>query len=201
MIISPHEQRSPEWLEERLGLPTASCFELIVDTKGNRSKSAEKYMLELAGEAITRRQAERFVSWKMLKAAEREPDARNFYQLCTGNEVREVGLCYLNEHKMFGASPDGLIDPDGGFETKDAEPHIQITRLLKGWSRADHFQQCQGGMLVCERSWWDLQSYCEGMDPVNIHYERDEPFIKKLEVELEKFSFELALIIKKLKGG
>ena len=53
MIIIDCEQYSTGWYEHRLGVPTASQFSNIVDTKGNPSKSAEKYMYRLATEAIT----------------------------------------------------------------------------------------------------------------------------------------------------
>jgi len=200
MIESPYPQRSPEWHQERLGLPTASHFEEMVDTKGNPSKSRDKYLMDLACEVITGRQAERFVSWKMKQAAEREPEARLFYEISEGVEIREVGLCYYDERKMWGASPDGLIDPDGGFETKDAEPHVQGYRLLNGWSKAEHFQQVQGNLQVTKRRWWILQSYCEGMRNVIIRYDRDDEFIEKLRVELERFCMDLAIKIRQLKG-
>lgn len=199
MIVSPHPQRSPEWHQERLALPTASEFNKIITTKGKPSESAKKYLYELVGEYKTGRAAERFVSWKMQKAAEREPEAREMYELVTGYEVKEVGLCYKDEQKRFGASPDGHVDPDGGFETKDAEPHIQVMRFLEGWSGMDHWIQCQGGMMVCDRKWWDLQSYCEGMEPIIIRFWRNEGFIKKLEAELIKFSDRLFSLIRRIK--
>ena len=201
MIISPHPQRSKEWFQERLALPTASEFEKIVTTKGKPSESATKYLYELVGEYQTKRNTERFVSPKMRRAAEREPEAREMYQLITGNEVQEVGLCWKDEQKRFGASPDGLVDSEGGFETKDAEPHIQVMRFIEKWNGMEHWTQCQGGMLVCGRKWWDLQSYCEGMEPIIIRIWRNEEFIKKLEVELINFSDRLFSLIRKIKGG
>jgi len=201
MIISPYPQRSKEWFQERLALPTASEFKKIVTTKGKPSESAPKYLYELVGEYQTKRPAERFVSHKMKKAAEREPQAREMYSLVTGNEVQEVGICYKDEQKRFGASPDGLVDPDGGFETKDAEPHIQVMRVIEKWNGMEYWTQCQGGMLVCNRKWWDLQSYCEGMEPIIIRFWRNEEFIKKLEEELIKFCDELYRLIRKIKEG
>ena len=68
MIISPYAQRTPEWHKERLGLPTASCFEKIITTTGQISKQREKYLYELTGETLSGRPTERFVTNKM-KAA------------------------------------------------------------------------------------------------------------------------------------
>jgi len=199
MIVSPHPQRSIQWLDEHLGLPTASCFKKIITTRGKPSESADKFIDELAGEYITKRHTKRFVSMKMKLASEREPDARSLYSLMTRNEVEEVGLCYKDEHKKFGASPDGLIEPGGGFETKDAEPHIQIMRRRTKWNGMEHFQQVQGCLYVCEREWWDLQSYCEDMIPIIIRFYRDEKFIRALEEILSKFCDDLYMRIRKEK--
>ena len=202
MIISPHPQRSPEWHKERLSTPTASKFAEIITTKGKPASDDRrlKYLDKLVGEFITGRQANWYVSKKMLEKAEREEDSRLLYELTYDVEVNQVGFCWKDERKMFGASPDGLVDPKGGFETKDADPNVQVMRIRTNWKGMEHFQQCQGGMFVCDREWWDLQSYCEGMRPIVIRFYRDESFIKKLEAELVKFCFELAMTIKKVRG-
>lgn len=204
MIISPHEQRSPEWINERLGLPTSSRFKEIITSTGKPTKKErrQKYLYELAGEIQTGRPADRFVTYKMKEAAEREEYSLLHYELTHYEECRRVGLCYKDEHKMFGASPDLLIEPDGGLETKDAEPHVQIERFLNGWNgKAEHYHQVQGCMFVCGRKWWILRSYCERMEPIDILYKRDEDFIEALEKELNKFCLDIAMLIKKLKGG
>jgi len=201
MKVSPHDQHTPGWIEDRIGLPSASMFAEIVTTKGvpTTGDRCAKYMNELAGEILTGRPTVRFQNQKMRDAIRREPAARMFYEMVTGNDVQEVGLCWKDKEKRWGASPDGLIDPDGGFETKDAEPHIQIMRLNTHWKGMEHYQQCQGGMFICDRKWWDLQSYCEGMQSIIIRFQRDEVFIGKLENALEDFSLGLALTVKQIR--
>jgi len=206
MIISPYGQRTPEWHKERLGLPTASCFKEIITSTGKPTKKERRnrYLRELAGEAKTGRPARRFVTQLMKEKSEREELSLLHYELTHYEECRRVGICYKDalKWKMFGASPDLLIEPDGGLETKDAEPHIQIERMENGWNgKADHYQQVQGCMYVCDRKWWILRSFCEGMEPIDIRYERDDVFIESLENELEKFCLDLAMLIKKLKGA
>ena len=202
MIISPNAQHSKEWMQERLGLPTASKFAEIITTKGEPTVETRriKYLEELAGEILSGRPTKRFVSNKMKDASEREPEARLLYEIVTGSEVQEVGLCYKDEQKKYGASPDGLIGLLGGFETKDADPCVQVMRVRTGWKGMDHFQQVHGGMYVCEREWWDLQSYCEGMKPIIIRFYRDEKFISRLTVVLNDFCMELAILVNKLKA-
>jgi len=60
MLIVNCEQNTPEWYEARLGIPTASGFDRIITTKGEVSKSREKYLYELAGEIVT---GEQFVGY------------------------------------------------------------------------------------------------------------------------------------------
>jgi len=199
MIVSPHPQRSEEWHKERLSLPTASCFEKLVHITGERAEPRKKYLYELASEAVTGRPTKRFVNAKMRGAVEREPDARLLYEILFDVEVQEVGLCYPDELKKYGYSPDGLVEEEGLLEIKDAEPHVQALRLLDGWSRAMHFQQCQGGLFVTGRKWCDLMSYCERMTPVIIRYYPDYKFFEKLEIELNDFCLDLAIAIRKLK--
>lgn len=201
MIISPYEQRSTGWFKERLGLPTASMFAEIITTKGKPTveNRRTKYLNELAGEILTGRNTERFANQKMRDASKREPEARLLYEIVAGVDVQNVGICYANKQKKYGASPDGLINLDGGFETKDAEPHVQVMRMRTGWKGTEHFQQIQGGMYVCERKWWDLQSYCEGMQPIIIRFWRDDSWIEKLKIELDKFCLELIMTVKKLR--
>ena len=203
MIVSPHPQRSIQWFQERLGLPTASMFKEIVTTKGNPTKDTrrQKYMDELAGEILSGRNTKRFANKSMRDKADREPDARNLYAYAKNCEVEEVGICYLNEQKIYGASPDGLVNDDGGFETKDADPCVQIVRWRTNWTGMEHFQQVQGCLHVCEREWWDLQSYCEGMESIIIRFYRDEAFIAKLQAELNAFCMGLAMMVKQIKEG
>ncbi len=52
MIISENKQNSDGWYKDRVGIPTASHFADIITTKGEPSKSAKKYMYQLAGERI-----------------------------------------------------------------------------------------------------------------------------------------------------
>jgi len=198
MIISPNPQRSKEWHQERLKLPTASCFEKIVRMDGSPSKTQKPYLYELVGEAKTGRPAKRFVTAKMKEAVKREPEARAVYELINDVEVQEVGLCYKNTQKKYGASPDGLVGENGIIEIKDAEPHIQVQRMDVGWPKREHWQQIQGGLFVTDRKWCDLMSYCENMEPIIIRYYRDEDFIKKLEIELDLFCIKLIMLIKRI---
>lgn len=200
IIIEDIEQGTPEWLKLRLGVATASNFQKIVTTNGEPSKSRSKYMYQLAGEILSGEKTDSFFSTSMAKGVEREDESRSYYEFATDREVKQVGFVFLDERKSIGASPDGLVDPDGGFETKNAEAHIQVERHEKGWSRAMHYQQVHGCMWVCQREWWDLQSYSRGIAPLRIRYLRDEKFINLLSKRIEEFIDELNNLVARIRS-
>jgi len=197
MIVIDCLQNTPEWDAVRLGIPTASQFDRIVTTTGARSKQREKYLYELAGEKITGERKEGYKNAAMDRGHDREAESREMYEFVNSVKVQIVGFCFLDNKKEIGCSPDGLVGEMGGFETKDTLPHIQIERLEKGWSTADHFQQVQGCLYVTGREWWDLISYSRGMPPIIIRFNRDEKFIHELSVELIMFVNDLNAIVKK----
>ena len=199
MIIVDCKQNSPEWDQCRLGIPTASNFGKILTATGKVSAQRQDYMYDLAGEAVSGRHEETFNSFRMQQGSEKEAESRMVYAMDSEVEVRQVGFVYKDERRMFGCSPDGLIDPDGGFESKDAKFKVQIKRLLDGKMVTEHIPQVQGGLYVCEREWWLFRSYCSDLPSLNIRCERDEAYISRLAEELEKFCYELAGLIKKLR--
>ena len=197
MIILNCEQNSPEWIEARLGIPTASSFNKIVDSKGNPSKQREKYLYECVGEVVSGEPKDSYTNGNMDRGHEREEEARNAYSLIYDVEVVQVGFVFFDEKREFGCSPDGLVGDDGLLELKDAAPHIHLERLEKGWSEAQYKQQVQGQLYVTGRKWCDLQSYSRGFQPLVIRYERDEEFIKKLAIEIRMFNDDMKTLIKK----
>lgn len=197
MIILDCEQGTPEWFNGKRGRPSASGFKKIVTTKGDRSKTRNEYLYKLAGEIVTGESAECYSNGNMDRGVEREIESRQLYEIVNSVKVEQVGFCYFDEKKEFGCSPDGLIGEDGGFETKDAAPHIHIDRLENGWAKSQHFQQVQGCLYVTGRKWWDLVSYSRGFEPLIVRFERDEQFIKTLAIEIRMFINDLHAIVEK----
>jgi putative phage-type endonuclease len=187
-VISDNSpQNSPEWLIARLGIPTASRFDEIITTAGVASKSAKKYMYSLAVERITRVKEESYQNATMQRGIEMEAEARQAYEIITGSEVKEVGLCYPNEKKLYGASPDGLIGDDGCLEIKSPTSAVHVEYLLGNALPTAYFQQTQGQLLVTGRKWCDFMSYFPGVMPLIIRVTPDKLFQKSLAVELEIF--------------
>ena len=199
MIISDAEQLSPQWFLDRCAVPSASNFDKIVTSKGAPSKQAEKYMYQLAGEAITGVKTETYSNAAMERGVELEEEARQLYELINGVSVEKVGFVYKDEQKKYGCSPDGLVNSDGLIEIKCPTIPVAVEYLLKGKLPTTYFQQCQGQLFIAERAWVDFFSYYPGLPHLVVRVERDETFINALEEQLEKFVFDLAKVTKKLR--
>jgi hypothetical protein len=198
MIIIDCEQMSEQWFAEKAGKPGASSFDKIITTKGEPSKMAKRYLYQLAGESITGLKTESYQNAAMLRGIELEPQARSLFEMIHDVEVKQVGLCYPDEQKKYLCSPDGLLD-NAGLEIKCPEIHTHVSYLIEGKLPTDYFQQVQGGMAVTGLPFWYFMSYYPGLPPFIIKVERDDAFISKLKAELDKFCYELAATVRKLK--
>lgn len=198
MQIINCKQQSEEWKKFRLGIPTASCFDRILTTKGEPSKQRTKYLWQLAGEFITGIPEETYQNFAMLRGIEMEQEARNFYELVNNVSVQQVGFCVGEPDIEYGCSPDGLVGDDGMIEIKCPSLAVHVGYLLDGTLPVDYFQQVQGELLVTGRKWNDFISYYPGLKPLIVRVARDEKFIQALKIEVEKFCKQLKETIKKI---
>jgi hypothetical protein len=189
-------QGTPEWHQVKCGIPSASDFDKILTLDGKPSKQREKYLYQLAGERIVGKPETTYQNGTMQRGVEMEAEARQYYELITGQEVQQVGFCVSGN---FGASPDGLVGEDGGLEIKCPILPTQVGYLLMNKLPSDYFQQVHGGLLVTGRKWWDFLSYYPGMKPLLLRITPDKDFQKILKSELDRFCKELDEITEKLK--
>ena len=197
MITIDCEQLSPEWYQARAGVPSASNFDKLITSKGDTSKQRTKYMYTLAGESIIGNKEETYSNAAMQRGIELENEAREMYELITGQEVVQVGFC-MNDKKEYGCSPDGLIGEDGLIEIKCPILSTQVEYLLKKQLPTTYYQQTQGQLFITGRKWLDFVSYYPGMNPLTVRVEPDLEFHKKLAIELNLFVAELKEIITKI---
>jgi len=184
MIILDVEQGTDEWLQARLGVPTASNYSKLITSTGKPSTSAEKYINELIAQKITGQLPETFKSDAMERGNELEEQARSYYEFMTDNEVEEVGL--ILNYDGAGCSPDGLIGDDGGIEIKCPLASTHVGYLRAGKLPTAYVQQVQGCMYITGRKWWDFVSFHPEIESMIIRVERDENFIKLLDQQLKK---------------
>jgi hypothetical protein len=180
MRIIECEQGSPEWLQARLGIPSASSYAKLVTTTGKASAQATAYINQLVAERITGEPTFFQVTDPMQRGMDLEPQARTAYEMETGNLVSQVGFL-MHDTLQAGASPDGLVGENGGLEIKCPSAHTHVEYLRDGDLPIKYFQQVQGCLWISGRDWWDFMSYHPKMEPLIVRVFRDEEFIKALE--------------------
>jgi len=201
------EQRSAEWLFERVGYCTASRFGDVM-TKLKSGKSSEKrqaYLMELVVERITGQPTDHYTSTAMEWGEQQEHRSRWAYEAATGAIVEEAGFIKHPTIKWVGGSPDGLIGDDGGWESKSPyNSAYHIYTLLDGVP-AEHIPQIQGLMWITGRKWWDFQSYDPRLPDALKRYtrrvERDDKYIAALETEVIAFTQEVETMVLRLTNG
>lgn len=200
IIVDDFLQGSDSWLKARLGNPGASSVSKIITTKGERSKQADDYLRQLAGEIITGKHEETYQSIHMINGLEREASSIALFEMIQDVSVQKVAIVYKDEQKKFHASPDGLIGNNAGIEVKNPMMKTAVKYLLANKMPAEYFSQIQMSLYVCEREFWWFMSNYENLPPLILKIHRDEKFIEKLRVEIDKFCLDLAMLVKKLKG-
>ncbi len=195
MKILQCEQRSPEWFQAKLAVPSASRFSEIVTTKGIPSEQRKAYMYQLACEAVSGIREDRYKSAAMEMGILRENEARKIYAMEREVEVEQVGFC-LADSEHYGCSPDALVGSEGSIEIKCPTGKTAVEYLMQNKLPSAYFQQVQGQLLVTRRSWDDFVSYYPGLPLFIIRVTPDLDFQKRLEKELEIFHEELESTIK-----
>lgn len=102
------------------------------------------------------------------------------YEIDTFSTVTDGGFWTCGD--WWGASPDGLIEPDGLFEGKAPKFTTHMGYLAKGVLPSTYKWQPHFQMLCTDRNWVDFQSFDLELPPFRIRVHRDE----KKEAELIK---------------
>ena len=201
---APIEQGTPEWHAARAGKFTGSKFiDAIARNKktGEKLKSWDDLVWEVAVERLTGVQDEGFDSYATRWGTEVEPFAREAYELATGHFVEQVAFVDHPLHPFVGVSPDGLIGDDGGLEMK-APKNSQIHLQRFDTGMPDEFiPQVQGCMWVTGRKWWDFVSYDprmpEKLRMLRLTIKRDDAYIARLEASVLEAEIAVAAIVEK----
>ena len=180
------EQGGADWFEARRGVVTASRFSDVL-AKG-QGITRRKYMLTLAGEAITGEVAESYSNAHMERGQIMEAEAVDLYAFAKDVDPQIVGFM---RRGRAGASPDRLIGSDGMLEVKTKIPSIQLDVLDKGKLPSEHVAQVQGQLFVSGRQFCDFVSYWPKLPLFCIRVERDEAYIATLEQAIAEFVGEL----------
>jgi YqaJ-like viral recombinase domain len=201
-------QRGEDWYALRLGIPTASNFSIIMADGRNSgpSVSRESYMKVLAGEIITKQPREReFENDAMRRGHEMEPEALAWYERTHFVDLERIGFVRrtvrpLGDDFIVGCSPDAaVVGRKNIIEVKTLRPDLLIDVQQKGASGfpAKHRAQCQGNMWIMGAETCELILFYRGWPrPPKFTIPRDEQYIKRLSDEVERFSYELKMLVK-----
>lgn len=156
-------------------------------------------MWDLVATRLTGVMPDRYVSRAMEKGVENEPLAIAAYEDRMGCLVETVGFASHPTIDWFGASPDFLRDEDGCGEVKCPTPAVHLRYIVDGVIPDEHIAQMKAVMACAERQWCDFISYCPQM-PKDLRLfvrrlERDEPMIREMEEEVEKFLAEVDVLM------
>lgn len=163
------EQGSPEWIQARAGILTASTMKAIITPtlKIAANDKERAHLYQLLAERVTKYVEPTFQSYDMERGNFDEEHARAKYAEVYG-EVEEVG--FITNDKLgfpIGYSPDGLVGDDGLIEVKSRVQKLQMQTFIEcivGQSiPAEYLIQCQSGLFIAERQWLDFVSYSGGM--------------------------------------
>ncbi len=193
-------QGSPEWLEARRGLPSASrAAEIVTPAKGEFSKSADKCMYSLIADCFAPGDdIPKFETYAMTRGRELEPVARAAFEAETGLTVTEVGLVKAADGICI-CSPDGLIkggtsntEWTEGLEIKCPTKDIHTEYVLRGELPDIYKPQVHWSMAVTGLNTWHFWSYHESpngrksLKPLHVIVRRDG-YTEKIEAAMRKF--------------
>jgi len=194
MKILDLEQGTQEWLDARLGVPTASRFSDIITAKtGVLSTSAKKYAAELI---VERKgfESPSFMTEAMEHGIVTENEARMWWQFRYDRDITQVGMVTTDDGRI-ACSPDGLIHRGNlaGWECKCPQAKTHMMYLMAQELPDAYKQQVHGSMWVCEVDSWYFMSYCAGLEPFVIQVERDE-YTEKVGKALTIFADQLEML-------
>lgn len=196
-------QGSPEWLQSRVGIITASRIaDVIAKTKTGESISRANYRAQLVAERMTGLAQESFCNDAMRWGNEQEPYARIAYELAKGVMVEEVAMIKHPTIERAGASPDGCVDTNGLVEIKCPNTATHIGYLIDNKPPAKYIPQMAWQLICTGREWCDFVSFDPRMSEPEqffcVRYTPEMEYLTMLELEVKKFDDEIESIINKL---
>ena len=187
------DQGSVEWHLLRLGIPTASTSRIMTKKKHEYAAGAKGYIAELMAETMLGQPLDSGATTDfMVRGTEMEPEARNWYELTRGVEVRQTGFL-MSYDGTEGGSPDGLVGDEGGLEIKCYGAKHHMEHLL-GLDEGAVDPQVQALMRLTGRKWFDVVAYNPKLPCRIQRVYRDDKYLAKLDACMVIFKAERAKV-------
>ena len=186
-------QGNGAWFNARTGKLTASRMKNAMKYLKGGADSADRKNLkvEILCERLTGDIVDKFVNQAMQWGIDKEPEAKEQYELKTGRLIKDVGFVDHPKIEFCGASPDGLVDGDTAVEIKCPTTSTFINWILAGVVPDDHKPQMCLQALCTGRPWVDFVAYDPRMpEAQRLFVRRYTPTAEELaEVEAEAIKF------------
>lgn len=196
-------QGSDEWHAARCGLLTASEMNRIVTPtlKAASNDKERAHLYDLLAQRITQYVEPQYIGDAMLRGHEDEILALAEYEKAYA-EITRVGFV-TNDKWGFtiGYSPDAIVGDDGQVECKSRNQKYQVRTLVDyvpdGKIDPDFMIQIQTGLLVTERKWCDLVSYCGGLPMATVRVFPDAEIQAAIILAATAFEKKLSALLQK----
>lgn len=181
-------QRTPEWADARKYRFTSSCiYKLLTEPKsaeakrnGELSETTKSYILEKIALEVGGAMPE-FENAATRWGNEHEQDAKDWYQITTGNRIADVQFCEAND--FYGGSPDSaVIDVtiakwdeqdviNGALEIKcpyNSANHLKHVLIDSDEAfkkiAPEYYWQCLSHIITLKVDWCDFVSFDPRID-------------------------------------
>lgn len=145
-------QRSDEWIEQRLGKFTASETYKLMGIKG-LGETGKTYAFEKAIEHLFGQVEEQYISYDMQNGIDLEPLAFKKFSELKALQFLEVENCgFFEDGGGTGASPDGLVSDDAVLEIKCPKANTFFKLVLSSEVDKKYFYQMQKQMKATGRN-------------------------------------------------
>lgn len=197
------EQRTEQWLLDRLGHVTASKADCVL--AGKETAKRQGYIIQLVTERLTGQVQDSFTNSAMAWGTEQEPVARAVYQSTLAGDlfVEETGFVKHPTIEWLGASPDGLVG-DGLVEIKCPNSTTHVEYLMDGKVPAKYKPQMMVQMLCTQRKWCDFVSFDprlpEDLQLFVVRFEPKQEELDKIESAIKDFLTEVDKATNKLRS-
>lgn len=171
------------WLSARAGKLTASRMADAMDFRkdGKPGAARVRLMHEILAERMTGDSVRHFVTDAMQWGLEKEAEAKAEYEAQTGELIGAAGFYDHPRIDLFGATPDGLLTPDGLIETKCPTSQTFVAWKLAGVVPEEHKAQMLAQLVCTGRAWCKFVAY----DP-RVRDPRHRLFVRHFEPTAEE---------------
>lgn len=197
------EQRTEQWLLDRLGHVTASKADCVL--AGKETAKRQGYIIQLVTERLTGQVQDSFSNSAMAWGTEQEPVARAVYQSTLAGDlfVEETGFVKHPTIEWLGASPDGLVG-DGLVEIKCPNSTTHVEYLMEAKVPVKYKPQMLVQMLCTQRKWCDFVSFDprlpEDLQLFVVRFEPKQEELDKIESAIKDFLTEVDKATNKLRS-